>query len=54
MRLALRVLLPSGHPKSALTDKVTFRIRAPKATEVAVAGQWTGQRAPMTRETNEV
>jgi enterochelin esterase family protein len=33
--------------------RVTFRLRAPKAAEVQVSGQW-GNRAPMTRDTNGV
>lgn len=33
---------------------VTFRLRAPKATEVAVLGQWPDGRAPMSKGTNDV
>ncbi len=34
--------------------KVTFRLRAPKATEVVVSGQWANGRAAMTKATNGV
>jgi enterochelin esterase family protein len=34
--------------------KVTFRIRAPKATEVAVQGQWKDGRAAMAKGANDV
>lgn len=33
---------------------VTFRLRAPQATEVVVNGQWPNGRAPMTKGTNDV
>jgi enterochelin esterase family protein len=33
---------------------VTFRLRAPQATEVIVTGQWTNGRAPMMKDTNGV
>jgi enterochelin esterase family protein len=34
--------------------RVTFQLRAPKATEVVVAGQWPNGRTPMTKDANEV
>ncbi|MGE3312384.1 MAG: alpha/beta hydrolase-fold protein [Limisphaerales bacterium] len=43
--------------RSAVVDddrRVTFRLRAPKATEIAVNGQWPDGRAPMTKDTNGV
>jgi enterochelin esterase family protein len=39
-------LLPDG--------KVTFRLRAPKATEVVVAGQWTRERPAMIKNADDV
>ncbi len=37
------------------TDRhVTFRLQAPKASEVIVNGQWPGGRAPMSKHTNGV
>ncbi len=50
---------PQGPPpvRSAEVDedrRVTFRLRAPRATEVYVNGQWPNGRAAMTRDTNDV
>lgn len=37
------------------TDRqVTFRLLAPKASEVVVAGQWSKDRAPMTKDANGI
>jgi enterochelin esterase family protein len=44
---------PVISPQIQPDRRVTFRLRAPKAVEVQVAGQW-GNRAPMTRGTNGV
>ncbi len=41
-------------PEVQADRQVTFRLQAPKASEVAVVGQWTNDRALMTRETNGV
>ncbi len=45
---------PVLSPQIAPDHKVTFRIRAPKATEVTLQGQWKDGRAPMTKETNDI
>lgn len=45
---------PVRSPEVAADRHVTFRIRAPKATEVAVAGQWPNGRSLMTKGTNDV
>jgi len=50
---------PQGPPpvrsaEIAEDRKVTFRIRAQKATEVLVNGQWPNGRASMTKDTNDV
>jgi enterochelin esterase-like enzyme len=45
---------PVRSPEVLADGKVTFRLRAPKAAEVVVAGQWRNGRAPMTKDTNEV
>lgn len=37
-------------PEVGDDGRVTFRLRAPKAVEVAVSGQWPGGTAPMTRD----
>lgn len=41
-------------PEIQTDRQVTFRLQAPKATEVVVAGQWPNGRAPMTKATNGV
>lgn len=41
-------------PEIAPDRQVTFRLRAPKATEVLVNGQWPGGRSPLTRDGNGV
>ncbi len=41
-------------PQVLADRRVTFQLRAPKATEVAVAGQWPNGRAPMIKDANEV
>jgi enterochelin esterase family protein len=45
---------PVRSPEVSPDGKVTFRIRAPKATEVAVNGQWPDGRATMERGSNDV
>ena len=45
---------PVRSPELAADGKVTFRLRAPKATEVVVTGQWPDGRASMTKDTNDV
>ncbi len=46
---------PTVRSPQILGDRqVTFQIRAPKATEVAVTGQWPNGRAAMTKGTYEV
>jgi len=41
-------------PELLADQRVTFRLRAQKATEVIVLGQWPGGRAPMTAATNGI
>jgi len=41
-------------PQVRADGKVTFRLRAPKAAEVLVAGQWPDGRAAMAKDANEV
>lgn len=41
-------------PEVDAARRVTFRLRAPKATEVVLNGQWANGRAPMTKDTNGV
>lgn len=41
-------------PEVATDGHVTFRLRAPKATEVVVAGQWGGEPAAMTKGEGDV
>ena len=45
---------PVRSPEVAADRRVTFRLRAPKAGEVTLNGQWPNGRAPMTRDTNGV
>lgn len=45
---------PVISPEVLPDRSVTFRTRAPKATEVFVAGQWKNGRAAMTKGTNDV
>lgn len=47
-------LPPVTSPEITADHFVTFRIRASKAAEVLVNGQWPGGRAAMTRDTNGV
>jgi enterochelin esterase-like enzyme len=46
--------VPVRSPEIQADRKVTFRLRAPKATEVVVAGQWANGRAAMAKDTNNV
>ena len=41
-------------PEMADDGRVTFRLRAPKAAEVKLVGQWSGGRATMTKDSNQV
>ncbi len=41
-------------PQVRADGKVTFRLRAPKATEVVVTGQWPNGRVAMSKDANEV
>jgi enterochelin esterase family protein len=41
-------------PQVRADGRVTFRLRAPKATEVVVLGQWPDGRAVMTKDANDV
>jgi enterochelin esterase family protein len=41
-------------PQILADRRVTFQLRAPKATEVAVAGQWPNGRVAMTKDANDV
>lgn len=41
-------------PELQADRRVTFRLLAPKASEVVVAGQWPDGRTPMTKGTNDV
>jgi len=46
---------PSVRSAQVLADRrVTFQLRASKATEVVVAGQWPNGRAPMTKDANDI
>lgn len=45
---------PVSSPVIQSDRRVTFRLRAPKATEVVVAGQWANGRAVMSKDTNGV
>lgn len=45
---------PVRSPEIAPDHKVTFRVRAPKASEVFVQGQWKDGRAAMIKGTNDV
>ena len=46
---------PAVRSPQILADRrVTFQFRAPKATEVVVAGQWPNGRSPMTKDANDV
>ncbi|HEY6226171.1 MAG TPA: alpha/beta hydrolase-fold protein [Verrucomicrobiae bacterium] len=49
-----RVDAPIRSPEISADRKVTFRLRAPKANEVALQGQWKDGRATMTKGTNDV
>ncbi len=41
-------------PQILADRRVTFQLRAPKATEVVVAGQWPNGRVAMTKDANDV
>jgi enterochelin esterase-like enzyme len=41
-------------PQILVDHRVTFQLRAPRATEVVVAGQWPNGRAALTKDANEV
>jgi len=41
-------------PQMEADSRVTFRLRAPQAEEVAVAGQWGGEPVPMTKGEGDV
>jgi hypothetical protein len=45
---------PVRSPEVQADRQVTFRLRAPKAAEVIVAGQWANGRAPMAKDSNGV
>jgi enterochelin esterase family protein len=45
---------PVRSPEVATNRQVTFRLRAPKATEVTLNGQWPDGKATLTRDTNGV
>ena len=45
---------PLRSPEISADRQVTFRMRAAKATEVVVAGQWPDGRAPLTKGDNDV
>lgn len=45
---------PVRSPEVNADGTVTFRLRAPKADEVVLSGQWPDGRKPMTKDTNEV
>lgn len=45
---------PIRSPEITADRHVTFRLRAPKATSVAVNGQWPNGNAPMTPDSNNV
>jgi len=45
---------PTQSPEVAADGRVTFRLRAAKAAEVVVAGQWGGEPAPMTQGEGDV
>lgn len=45
---------PIASPEVQAERRVTFRIRAPKANEAVLAGQWTNGRSPMSKDTNGV
>lgn len=47
-------MAPVLSPEIQSDRRVTFRLRAPKAGEVFVNGQWTNGRAALTKETNGV
>ncbi len=58
LTIALLSALPSlvqaqTSPEVNADHTITFRLRAPKATEVSVAGEW-GQTKPMAKDTNGV
>src|SRR3954470_24391294 len=45
---------PVVSPQIGEDKSVTFRLRAPKAAEVILQGQWKNGRSPMTKGTNDV
>ncbi|MEN6428186.1 MAG: alpha/beta hydrolase-fold protein [Phycisphaerales bacterium] len=46
--------VPTQSPEVAADGRVTFRLRAPKAAEVVVAGQWGGEPVAMTKGEGDV
>jgi enterochelin esterase family protein len=46
--------MPVRSPEIQKDRQVTFRLRAPKATEVLVTGQWKDGRVPMSKGENDV
>ncbi len=51
---ARRRPVPVRSPQILADRRVTFQLRAPKASEVVVAGQWPNGRAAMTKDANDV
>ena len=47
-------MAPAGSPEILADRRVTFRLRAPKASEVVVNGQWANGRASLAKDTNGV
>lgn len=45
---------PLRSPKIGADQKVTFRIKAPKATEVSINGQWPNGNSPLNRDADGV
>jgi enterochelin esterase family protein len=45
---------PVRSPQILADRRVTFQLRAPKASEVVLAGQWPSGRTPMAKDANEV
>jgi len=45
---------PVSSPEVQADRRVTFRLRAPKASEIIVNGQWANGRAPLTKDSNGV
>lgn len=47
-------MMPVISPELQASGQVTFRLRAPKASEVVVSGQWSTNKTAMTKDTNGV